>query len=68
MQLVEKTSGKPLAIGQRVKTFRGYEVTLVSMQPPRHPGSEGHVMIRYDGTKFAIEAYASVIGARYQEG
>jgi hypothetical protein len=68
-QLVDKLTKEPLVIGQTVKTFRGDDVKLMSMQPPRHCGSEGHVCIRYAGApaKFDIEVYASVINAVYVE-
>lgn len=59
------SDGKPVQIGDKVKTFRGETFTLIGVQVPRHEGSTGRVFVRddQDGTELAF--YPSVIGAKW---
>jgi len=58
-KLVDENTGKPIAIGDKRKTFRGESVTLKYGAPPHKSSSSGKV-----GTTLG-EFYASVIGAKW---
>lgn len=63
--LVDQPTGRPLMIGQTVKTFRGEEVTIDGGKAPQKPSSEGKVFVHHSGNQFKNQYYAGVIGAEW---
>ncbi len=65
-RLVYESTGKAVSIGDKVKTFRGDTVTVLAVKPPRHSGSTGRVVVRFEDENFEQEFYPSVIGAEWK--
>jgi hypothetical protein len=62
--LVDKTTGKPLSIGDTVTTFRGETGILQHIAYPHKPGSTGRVMVYINNTPH--EFFPSVINAEWR--
>lgn len=67
MAKVLMIDNKPVKVGDRVKTFRGEEATVVGMQEPRVSWSTGRVYLQRDGVPFQDEFYPGVINAHWKE-
>lgn len=65
MRLILKSTGRPLANGDYVTTFRGERGKLAGWREPRHGGSTGRVYVTIDGNTH--EWFPSVIGAVIRE-
>ena len=65
--LIDRTTGKPINVGDMVKTFRGEAVFVVALRPPHKPSSQGHVIVKPLGKPAAYqrEFYAGVINGKY---
>ena len=64
MQLLDP-SGNPAVLGKSYTTFRGELCELLAIEPPRHAGSTGRVILRFSGSNQDVERYPSVIGLRW---
>lgn len=62
MKLINTTTGKPIAIGDEVTTFRGESMILTGFAPPTHPASTGRVYVKTPGG-FDVGFFPGVIGA-----
>jgi hypothetical protein len=63
--LIDIATGKEVHVGDFVITFRGELVTLVGLQPPYSPGTEGKVFC-VDRNRRDNVYYATVVGARFE--
>jgi hypothetical protein len=61
-RLIHNATGKILNPGDKVKTFRGEDVTVLGHIEPKHEGSTGRVIIR-DADGYENEYYPGVIDA-----
>jgi len=60
MKLI-KEDGSEVSVGQRVFTFRGELVEILSFNPPHKPSSSGRVYVKFaDGS--TREFFPSVVG------
>lgn len=48
MQLVHAATRKPVAVGDRLVSFRGESATLAYIEPPHKPASTGRVYVYWD--------------------
>ncbi len=65
MMLVSMTTGEPIHIGDKVRTFRGEEAIVLGAVPPLHENSTGRVHVEIG--KHDMEYYPSVIDAKWVE-
>ena len=59
--------GQEVKRGDKVHTGRGEEVTVTFFRPPTSSASEGKVTIQHRGSRYEMEYYVSVIGAKWIE-
>jgi hypothetical protein len=70
MKLVYEGTGKPVKVGDKVKTYQGPVVTVLGILAPRHGGSTGRVVVRergYERTYFPSVIDAHWVGREDQE-
>lgn len=62
----DEETGKEVAIGTKLQTFRGETVTLKHLSRPRIPGKSGKIVVEYDdgGT---MEYYDKVCNLRIEQ-
>lgn len=65
MRLHDATTGTEIRKGDRVRTFRGEDATLIGMREPQHDRSTGRITVLMDGFEVPCEFYPSVIGAEF---
>jgi hypothetical protein len=64
MILVHEGTGLPVKIGERVKTFRGEDCTVLGGTSPLHEGSSGRVYVEAD-EGWKQELYPTVFKMRW---
>lgn len=69
MRLVYESTGKPVEIGDRVKSFRGEPYEVVRIEGPRRSGSTGRLWVRNDSMRPTDETsyFPSVFGAEWSD-
>jgi hypothetical protein len=65
MKLIHKATGIEVKIGDRVKDFRGEDMTITYFQPPHKPSSQGLVSVQTSGFKTSHELYCSVVDTEW---
>lgn len=65
-RLVSKETLKEIKVGDQVETGDGESVVVESLQPPHKQSSQGKVCVRFTGSDWSQQFYASVVGAEYQ--
>jgi hypothetical protein len=65
-KLIDDMTGKALAIGDPVETWRGEAATITAMRPPHKASSSGFVTLKFNDGE--CEHYAGVINATWKGG
>jgi len=69
LALVDEKTGKPMKVGQEIKTFRGESGTLEGWHDPYDPEYSllkgARVYVKLDDNDYSSEYYPSVIGAAF---
>ena len=67
INLVHKETKKVLKVGDKVSDFRGDQGVITHMSPPKHSGSSGKIVLKYNDDDMGRELFATVINAEFVE-
>lgn len=62
--LVKESTGKPIKIGAKIKTFRNETVVVTGWRAPLHSNSTGRVYVKWPGQGITGEFFPAVINAK----
>lgn len=67
-ELINCVTGQVVKKGDKLRTFKDEQCEVIDFDPPRHPGSSGHVTLRFDDPDLPVRHYnVNVVNCFYAD-